>query len=59
MHFYKMQIYKTINFLNFTPDYEYRANITANRDRCKRKYFTTCKGILYTKSVTDLRPRVV
>ena len=49
MHFYKMQISKTINFQNFSPGYEYGANLMANRGRCKRNYFTTCKGILYKK----------
>ena len=48
MHFYKMQISKTINFKNFAPGYEYGANLTANRGRCKRKYFTKRKGFLYT-----------
>ena len=47
MRFCKTQIYKTINFKNFTPGYEYGANLPANRDRCKRKYFTKRKGFLY------------
>jgi len=49
MHFYKVQISKTINFQNFFPDYEYGVNLTANRGRCKRKYFTKRKGFLYTQ----------
>ena len=50
-----MQIYREVQVINFFPDDVFEPFFGVNQARCKRKYFTTCKGFLYTTQVASLR----